>query len=192
MFNDNLPDQVRSDEVLVAFAGFIRQFHDLGASYVKNLKGNEPWMLESPSNAETMCHGDLAPYNTVFRGKDIVGLIDFDTLHPGSRLWDLSYAIYRWIPLMSDDNPESFGHKDDKIRRLDLFVQSYGQDQIDRDEILPWVIRRLEYLIDFMTREATNGNEVFKTHIEAGHLDQYLTDISYIRDFERAANDRKY
>lgn len=56
-------------------------------------------MLSAVNPIEVMCHGDFAPYNVVLNGSDAVGIIDFDTLHPGSRLSDVAYAVYRWAPL---------------------------------------------------------------------------------------------
>jgi len=52
----------------------------------------------SPSHvpAEVICHGDVAPYNCVFRDGRPVAFIDFDTAHPGVRIWDLAYAAYRF------------------------------------------------------------------------------------------------
>jgi len=35
----------------------------------------------------------------VFRKGMPVALIDFDTAHPGPRIWDVAYAAYRFVPL---------------------------------------------------------------------------------------------
>lgn len=181
VFNGELSQDARSDEALIAFAQYIRRFHDFGAEYMDHLSGDEKWMLPVQTKIETMCHGDLAPYNTVFSGQSIVGLIDFDTLHPGSRLWDLSYALYRWIPLMSDDNPENFGSTSDKLRRIELFFDAYGTDVVNREDVFNWVIRRVEYLVVFMNQEADGGDATFRQHIEDGHLKGYMDDLVYIR-----------
>ena len=179
--NGLLPDNVKSDETLIEFAKFIRTFHDLGAEYIQSLTGDEKWMLPIQTNVETMCHGDLAPYNTVVDGKHIVGLIDFDTLHPGSRLWDIAYALYRWIPLMSDSNPEDFGDKSDKLRRLKIFFKAYGTDLVNMDNVMSSVIKRLEFLVTFMEKEAHDGDQNFENHIAEGHIERYLEDIEYIK-----------
>lgn len=182
VFNEELSQEAKSDEVLISFAKLIRTFHDLGAEYIKLLKGNENWMLPVLTNIETMCHGDLAPYNTVLKDKKVVGLIDFDTLHPGSRLWDIAYALYRWIPLMTNENPENFGSRPDKSRRIEIFFAAYGMDEIVREDVFDLVIKRLEYLVTFMKQEAENGNTIFRQHIIDGHVNGYLGDIEYIRE----------
>lgn len=182
VFNKMLPREVRSDETLKSFAAFIRIFHDLGAEYIQHLKGTENWMLSVQTDVETMCHGDLAPYNNVLQGSSVVGLIDFDTLHPGSRMWDIGYALYRWIPLMSDKNPENFGSHIDKARRIELFLNAYGMDSVAREELFDMIIRRLEYLVFFMKQKADQGDSNFRQNILDGHLKSYLDDIEYIRE----------
>jgi len=182
VYNDILPKEIRSDETLISFCRLVKAFHDLGEEYIKLLTGNEKWMLPICTPIETMCHGDLAPYNIVMKDNEAVGIIDFDTLHPGSRMWDIAYSLYRWIPLMSRDNPENFGSEDDKLRRLRLFIETYGLKVSDDKELFNCVVRRLEHLINYMAGEAEKGNDVFKKHIEEGHLTQYYKDLEYVKD----------
>lgn len=181
VFNELLPDNVKSDETLVSFCKLMKQFHTLGEQYVKNLTGEEKWMLEVNTPVETMCHGDLAPYNVVIKDGQAAAFIDFDTLHPGPRIWDIAYSLYRWTPMMSQDNPESFGTEEDKRRRFNLFIDTYGLNEMDSREIVSYVVKRLEYLINFMKTEAKNGNTTFQEHIQQGHVNTYLRDIDYIK-----------
>lgn len=178
--NGILPEEVKTDEALISVAELLRKYHDLASGYIKTLTGNEEWMLPKLEPIETMCHGDFAPYNMVMDGGIAIGIIDFDTLHPGPRLWDVAYALYRWIPLMSPDNPENFGDEDDKKRRLEIFRDTYGLNETSNAIIIDWVIRRLEYLVDFMRSEAKRSNETFQRNIDAGHLNSYLNDLAYI------------
>ena len=49
----------------------------------------------------------VRPYNCVFDGKgDIKGVIDFDGARLGPRNWDLSYAIYRFVPFVNFAGPD--------------------------------------------------------------------------------------
>ena len=48
---------------------------------------------------------------------------------------------------MSPDNPESFGSEDDKVRRLELFIRTYGLNDVNNKDIIKCVIDRLEYLV---------------------------------------------
>ncbi len=77
---------------------------------------------------------DFAPYNVVFNGVEAAGMIDFDTLHPGSCLWDVAYAIYRWAPLKNPRNPDAIGDLASQIRRAKAFCDSYGL-QVQREPV---------------------------------------------------------
>jgi len=94
VYNDSLPDMILTDEVLVDVAKLLRCYHDVGEKYMQRLTGEEVWMLPKHSPQEVMCHGDFAPYNLTFVDGSVHGIIDFDTLHPGPRLWDIAYAVY--------------------------------------------------------------------------------------------------
>ena len=139
VYNELLPDEVRSDAALISFCYLMKQFHDIGEEYIETLTGKEAWMLPLRTPIETMCHGDLAPYNIAMEGTKAVGMIDFDTLHPGPRLWDIGYSLYRWIPLMSPDNPENFGSEADKRRRLQLFLHTYGLKDSNSEGVIETV-----------------------------------------------------
>jgi hypothetical protein len=181
IYNGLLPENVMSDQALKAVALIMKGYHDLGAEYIQKLGGDEKWMLPKREPVETMCHGDFAPYNIAMDNKKVHGIIDFDTLHPGPRIWDIAYALYRWIPLMSPSNPENFGTKEDKLRRLKLFELSYGTEYFIGYDMIVWISDRLEFLINYMKSEAKKGNPTFIKHIEEGHLDQYLVDLEYIK-----------
>lgn len=182
VYHQTLPEFVKADETLIAVAMMLKEFHDYGTAYINKLDGTEEWMLCTRKPIETMCHGDFAPYNIVFDKKKVAGMIDFDTLHPGPRMWDIAYALYRWTPLMDPNNRENFGNEHDKQRRLKLFCDSYGLIDIKENEIIGWVIKRLEYLIEYMNQEAEKGNETCIKNIKDGHLDSYLSDINYLRN----------
>lgn len=70
--------QIRSATVL------IRAFHDATVT----------------AFGEVICHGDLGPHNTVFRGEEAVGLIDYeDDVGPGNRLDDFAQAVWGFADL---------------------------------------------------------------------------------------------
>lgn len=102
-----------ADDQLRAAAGLLRRFHDATADMPAVRAGG----------FEVACHNDWAPTNTVFREGMPVGMIDFDTVRPGLRLWDLGYAAFTWLCLGDEDFPV-----DDQLRRLELFADAYGRD----------------------------------------------------------------
>ncbi len=182
VYNEKIPKELESDETLKSVAILLRSYHDSTLKYVAGLTNQVEWMLTCDGPVEVMCHGDFAPYNLTIKENRAVGIIDFDTVHPGSRLWDMAYALYRWVPLMSSSNPENFGTNEEKLRRVQLFLDKYNYRPYELKEVFEEVIKRIEALINYMRKEAEEDNITIKENIESGHLSQYLEDLDYIRE----------
>jgi aminoglycoside phosphotransferase (APT) family kinase protein len=112
-----LPGEVPSDlghyddQTLHAAAALLRRFHDATADFPP----------VRAAGAEVMCHNDWGPPNAVFSNGTPAGIIDFDTVKPGLRLWDLGYSAFSWLDLGDDDYSG-----DEQIRRLQVFADGYG------------------------------------------------------------------
>ena len=167
------------DDALVESAGLLlRRYHDMSADYVQCLSGEEPWMLSARAPAEVMCHGDFAPYNVTVSDGQARAIIDFDTLHPGPRLWDLAYAVYRWAQL-SAAQPGGIARP---IRRARVFLDAYGATAAQRRALPEAVEARLEALTAFMQGQAAQGDSDFRRDIERGDLALYRADIRFWRE----------
>lgn len=171
---------VTSQEALETAARLLRIYHDASASFLRIAVQDLPWMLPSQQPVEVICHGDYAPYNVVLHGSTAVAIIDFDTAHPGPRVWDVAYALYRWAPLHSPDNPDSWGDFAGQIKRAKRFCDAYGLPNNDRTTIIDTAITRLHTLVDFMRSGAAQGNATFQAHMAAGHHHAYLGDIEHL------------
>ena len=181
VYNDSFPDELLTDEILREAATLLRRYHNTAAGYMDRLTGHEIWMLPPRTPAEVLCHGDFAPYNMTILNGHVHGLIDFDTLHPGPRLWDLAYAVYRWVPFVSPTNPDYHDDLDEQLRKLKVFADTYGLSAEEKGKLPAMMIERLQCLVAFMTEQADDGNEDFQKNIEDGHVRLYLEDIQYIR-----------
>ncbi|KII00245.1 trifolitoxin immunity protein [Streptomonospora alba] len=122
------PAEVASDACLVRVAGLVREFHDLTAG--SDLAGNE----------EVVCHNDLAPKNTVYRGVGAglrpVAFIDWDLAGPGRRIHDVAHVCWQYLRL-----GPSVSDVGEAARRLGVICDAYGmrdprQDVVDA--ILWW------------------------------------------------------
>ncbi|ABP54774.1 phosphotransferase [Salinispora tropica] len=185
---ETLTPDLRTGTLLTTAAELLRRLHDTSAMF--RTRPDDPWLLPARQPTEVMCHGDAAPYNCVVRDGAAVGFIDFDTAHPGPRVWDIAYAVYRFAPLQGPGNPESFGTPQEQGRRVGDFCRAYGS-RIGA-EIIDVVPDRLQALITVMRDQASRGNEAFQQHIADGHTDLYEADIDYVRahrDILRAAFD---
>ena len=180
VYNDCLPDVVLREDNLLAAARLLRRYHDAGAEYAATLAGGETWMLPGQTPAEVMCHGDFAPYNVTFVDGRVSGMIDFDTLHPGPRVWDIAYGVYRWVPFVSPGNPDFRYEVGEQIRRMKAFADAYGMTAEQRGALPGMMIRRLETLIAYMRQQTAQGNEDVARNVEDGHLRLYLEDVAYL------------
>lgn len=182
VYNDELPVSMQGIDTLLSIAKMMRSFHNASIPFLSELKGDEPWMLTPRTPVEVMCHGDIAPYNVVMAGKRALGIIDFDTIHPGPRIWDIAYTVYRWVPLMSPENPESYGNKAQQLKRLELFLTEYSALNESLSTVLETVISRLAYNVEFMEEKARDGDEGFQQCLDEGHHLGYLRDIEYVQE----------
>ncbi|MGO6875424.1 phosphotransferase [Rhizobium ruizarguesonis] len=115
------------DEQLSAAAALLRRFHDTTVSLVRT----------EASADEVICHNDWGPPNAVFVDGLPTGIIDFDTISPGLRLWDLGYSAFTWLDL---GNPDYTG--DEQIRRLSVFASGYGLKQCSAAAIAAYAVAR--------------------------------------------------
>lgn len=165
----------RSDEVLVEAANVLRTFHDASIDFVADQ--DHVWFLPTQEPAEVICHGDFGPHNCVVVDGHLAGVFDFDTAHPGPRLLDVGYAVYRWVPLVDLARLDTWDDLDGQCRRLKLFCDAYG---VETFEALDAAVERLEMLVDFMREQAADGNEAFVRHLAEGHDQIYLDDAKHI------------
>jgi aminoglycoside phosphotransferase (APT) family kinase protein len=135
--NDPLKPEVQTEAVLIEAARLLRRLHDIGASLTVPPDAVFQLPLESDQPRQVICHNDFAPYNCVFRGGHLVGIIDFDTAAPGSRLWDIAYAVYRFVPMITDGHARLSGWNPipDRAARLRLFCDTYGLDEQNRGQL---------------------------------------------------------
>lgn len=177
----------RSALALDTAAALLRRYHDSTVGFTPHATGE--WLLPVRTAAEVVCHGDYAPHNCVLDGERVVGIIDFDTAHPGSRLWDIGYAVYRWAPTTAPVNANGFGSTEEQARRARRFCDGYGLDAAGRAGVVDALLQRLHALVGFMTEQAAAGNAAFAGHLAEGHHLLYLGDAEYVAA-RRAVFDR--
>jgi thiamine kinase-like enzyme len=91
----------------------IRKLHDAIEDF-EPPSGARWQVVIAPDRRDLVCHHDLAPWNLVL-GADRWVFIDWDGAAPGSRLWDLAYAITGFVPLHS--HGDYWGSAADYIER---------------------------------------------------------------------------
>jgi len=171
--NYPLSSNAASVQTLISAAKLLRSYHDASQNFLAGLNPEKnTWQFPARHPQEVICHGDFAPYNVVLDGENVIGMIDFDTCHPGPRTWDIAYALYRWAPFTNPSNTDGFGSIEEQIKRARLFCDAYGLSGPERMGLPNLIIERLKVLINFMLESGLN--------IKEGHHLIYLADIEYL------------
>lgn len=187
---ENYPDVSEIElkiQIIRKAASMLRQLHDASVDF--KCLDDDKWFLEYNGylSKNVICHNDFAPYNVTFDKHIPVGIIDFDTVCPAPREWDLAYAIYRFVPLSKEVFDIKSGNYRDYDKELDAqerkilineFLESYDIS-FDVKEI---VIQRLESLVNLFDRECAKGNESFIKMKNEGHQLFYVREVKFLKN----------
>lgn len=180
----DLPEWIRSEQVLKDVARALREWHEATVDFSAP---DARWGLPATIPREVICHNDFAPYNCIFSGGRFVGAIDFDACSPGSRIWDLAYTAYRFVPLMPGPDADNTvpGERSPfdvpaMYARLNLFLATYsGDDDAARfgcSELILTAINRLHAIAAWTEDFARgNGNATL-----AGHAAMYRSHARWL------------
>ncbi|MER6950002.1 phosphotransferase [Nonomuraea sp. NPDC000554] len=164
---------------LARVARMIRDFHDAVQSFVP--PADARWQELIPADgADLIAHHDLAPWNLVAGDHDSWVFIDWDTAAPGTRLWDVAYAMHGFVPLSAHPR----WRRPDAETRLRVFADAYGLDEAQRRRLVPLLSRRTRSMHDFLRRQAADGAQPWTTLWREGHGDAWQADADYIERHE--------
>jgi hypothetical protein len=122
-----LPPYARTDLALRGAAKLIRQLHSAAAGFRPAITSYR-FNPRAPRPGEVVSHGDLGPWNTVYRDGGPVGFIDWDSAGPVDPLADLAAAAWTFVPLAPPGQltEAGFDPLPDLPARLRTFVDAYG------------------------------------------------------------------
>jgi thiamine kinase-like enzyme len=186
--NYPLKSYMWSNDALKEIAKMLRLYHDAVSDFPIEESGQP--LDNTPQPFEVLCHNDFAVYNIIFNHEKPVGIIDFDLVAPGPRLWDIAYTLYTCVPLSrhyhleTGDEVNYDSEKDaERIKqRVKLFFESYGVEGMEKG-FLEMVILRVEGLCKTMERKAKEGDKAFQKMIDEGHYDHYQKELKFIRKY---------
>ncbi|HEY7202345.1 MAG TPA: aminoglycoside phosphotransferase family protein, partial [Candidatus Dormibacteraeota bacterium] len=102
------PDVLREGDGLAQLGALLRRYHEAvrGFRPPEGARWRNPL---APAVGEVVRHGDFAPFNTVWRGHRLVGVIDWDFAQPGPAISDLAYLAWYAVPLAGDRRVREYG-----------------------------------------------------------------------------------
>jgi hypothetical protein len=157
---------------LYRLGGLIRQLHDACAGCAPRT-GARWQVVIPPDRADLICHHDLAPWNLVIDGDRWV-FIDWDGAGPGSRLWDLAYAVTGFVPMRAGGDPAADGPR---IRAL---ADGYGLTAAQRAGLPPLIGAHTRGMFDLLRRSAVTREQPWAGLYGGGHGDYWGPAAAYI------------
>lgn len=172
------------EDGLRAFARFLRGYHDATVGF-EPPPTDARWAFRSGAAGpgEVICHGDFGTWNVVWRGKEPVGLLDFDFAGPGHPLLDVAYALQYAAPFCDDEESirwHAYPEPPDRRRRIEVFAGAYGLP--GSDGLVDAVIERQELDVHHVRALAARGYEPQRTWVRRGTLDDLAARVQWSRD----------
>jgi hypothetical protein len=167
---DAFPHHVTT-EGLESAARLLRKVHDASATF-------EPpsvveWAHAPVPGATTVCHGDPAPWNFVWRDGEAVGLIDWDHASPAAPMDDVAYALDTFAPFRPDDvvtREHGFTQIPDRAARVRAFGAAYGLG--GTSGVVDRVIARQQQTVDRVLSLADRGLDPWAAWCREGYLEE--------------------
>lgn len=171
------------EDGLRAYARLLRRYHDAVRGYVP--PADAEWMTAQRGlrDGEILTHGDVGPWNTVWRDGAPVGLLDWDQAGPRPALHDVAYALEYAVPFRSDDDAMAqigFPAPPDRARRMRVFAEAYGLPSTAG--LVDAVLAEQEETLRATVAVAARGLEPHATWVRAGFVAEQERRIAWTRE----------
>jgi aminoglycoside phosphotransferase (APT) family kinase protein len=172
--------KVVPEDGLRRWARFLRRYHDAVAGF--RPPADSAWSSGTGTcgSGELICHGDVGPWNGVWRGDDVVGLIDFDHARPAPPLFDVAYALEYTAPYRDDEECVRwlrYPAPPDRRRRIEVFCHAYGI-AVPAD-VSACVAAQQRMVSETAEALGRRGIEPQATWIREGHLEEYAARVRW-------------
>jgi hypothetical protein len=133
---------VRTDAGLVQAARLLHEYHEAVASFVPPEDAQWRAGPAARHTGQVISHGDFGPWNSIWSGNELVGLIDWEFAEPRFPVEDLAEVAWYFVPLQGARTWREAGFESapDFARRLALLCDAYGAFSVA--EVVNALLRR--------------------------------------------------
>lgn len=126
-------------------------------------------------------HGDLGPWNTLWQGDRLTGLIDWDFAEPGMAITDLAQLALYFVPLRGEDHWRQCGfpNRPGFAHRLGVICDTYGE--FGPDEVVSEVVRLQRSAMAEITERAAEGRYPWTMFLENGEVERTEAEVVWLR-----------
>lgn len=174
------PDVLRADDGLVQVGEMLRSYHDVVTGF--RPPPDVAWRAPAaPASGEVIRHGDLGPWNSVWRDGRLVGFIDWDFAEPGTRLQDLAQAAWYFVPLRPDGPCRRAGFTSPPERARRLHVLCRGHGAFTSREVVDELQRLISLEAERTQRLGARGLQPWATFLQRGDISEFTREAAWLR-----------
>ncbi len=139
----------------------LRHYHDSVRGFAPEAGFEEG--PQAVAEGDIVCHGDIAPRNTVFEDGQAVAFIDWDGIWVAPALWDLGHALWQFAPICDNDDAwlQRWPSSPDRGARITALVRGYRLDQSQAQRLPEMVCEVIAGCHRSVARKATAGIPAF-------------------------------
>lgn len=149
----------------------LRAYHDRVRDFTPETGFEEG--PQAVAEGHIVCHGDIAPRNTVFRDGRAVAFIDWDGIFVSSPMWDLGHAVWQFGPVCGDDDPwmREWPAPPNRWERIVALLRGYRLQRPEAEHMSEMVIEVIAGCRRSVARKAAAGIPAFVRMRDEGVLD---------------------
>lgn len=149
----------------------LRTYHDCAQGFTPEASFEEG--PQAVAEGQIVCHGDIAPRNTVFRDGRAVAFIDWDGIFVSDPAWDLAHAVWQFGPVGADNHPlvRGWPGPPDRLERIAALLRGYRLDASQAQHLSDMVVEVIDGCRRSVARKAAAGMPAFVRMKDEGVLD---------------------
>ena len=174
------PGPLWSDELLVDVGRSMADYHRAVSDFVPSPSAAWQYRPRQLDDGEIICHHDFAPYNAVFRGERLFGIVDWEGAGPGTVEEEIAFLAWQWVPLHAPEMPRRDGSDPhvDPAGRLRLLLESYGYER--REGLVDAIVARIQISRAGIEDRAAEGEAPYVALRDEGYTREMAALIAHL------------